>query len=179
MYDAQRNVEEEIYDYFADSLKVKHLVATPDLYQSLRLKLAEASKSNPLLATAMANAARVDKDLDLVSAAKAAAVIETLDEIAYGASGEFLLARRAIMEGAAPPPETAATASERAKLQEQREASCQAGRAMGQGTADAPRTASGTREVLRRQREGPNRRPLLQRRQSGRKLIRQYSVDKD
>jgi hypothetical protein len=60
------------------------------LFQSLRLKVAEASRGNPLLAEALAKAARVNANTDLVSAAQAAAVIETLDEIAFGASREFL-----------------------------------------------------------------------------------------
>ncbi len=120
MYDPQREVEEAIYDYFADGLKTKHLVPTPDLQQTLRLKMAEASKSNPLLAAAMAKAANVSQDLDLVSAAKAAAVVEALDEVATGNSGDFLLARRAIMEGASPPPEATLSAADKAKFSEMR-----------------------------------------------------------
>jgi len=121
MYDPQREVEEAIYDYFADGLKTKHLVPTPDLQQTLRLKMAEASKSNPLLAAAMAKAANVSQDLDLVSAAKAAAVVEALDDVATGNSGDFLLARRAIMEGAMPPPEATLSASDKAKFSEMRD----------------------------------------------------------
>jgi hypothetical protein len=105
MYDSQREVEEAIYDYFAESLKTKTLVATPDLFQSITLKLAEASKTNPLLAKALADAAHVDKDLDLVSAAKTQAVVEDLDKIADGNSGEYLLTRKAIIAG--PRPATA------------------------------------------------------------------------
>ncbi len=104
MYDAQREVEEAIYDHFAESLKNKQLVPSPDLFQSLRLKLTEASRDNPLLAKAIADAANVDKDLDLFSAAKTQAVVETLDEIAYGNSGEFVAARQAIMDGPAAKP---------------------------------------------------------------------------
>jgi hypothetical protein len=118
MYDPQREIEDAIYDYFAESLKTKQLNASPDLFQSVRLKLAEASKTNPLLAAAIAKAANVDKDLDLVAAAKTAAVVETLDEVAYGTSAEYLAARRAIMEGAAPPPETVQNPADRAKLAE-------------------------------------------------------------
>jgi hypothetical protein len=95
-YDPRREVEESIYDYFARRLAAKKLHTSPDLYQSLRLKMAEAARTNKLLAQAMAAAAGVSPDLDLVSAAKAAAVVETLDDIAYGASGEFLKAQDAI-----------------------------------------------------------------------------------
>jgi hypothetical protein len=95
-YDPRREVEEAIYDYFARRLVATKLHTSPDLYQSLRLKMAEAARQNALLAQAMAAAAGVSPEIDLVSAAKAAAVVETLDEIAYGASGEFLKAQDAI-----------------------------------------------------------------------------------
>ena len=51
-------------------------------------------------------------------AAKTAAVVETLDEIAYGTSAEYLAARRAIMQGASPPPEAVQNPTDRAKLAE-------------------------------------------------------------
>jgi hypothetical protein len=120
MYDPQREIEEAIYDHFADGLKNKQLNASPDLFQSVRLKLAEASKTNPLLASALANANHVDKDMDLVSAAKTAAVVETLDEIAYGNSGEYIAARRAIMEGPMPGADAAANPADQAKRAELR-----------------------------------------------------------
>ncbi len=60
------------------------------------MKLAEASKTNPLLAQAMAQAAGVSTELDLVAAARAAAVVETLDDVAYGNSGDYRLAIPAI-----------------------------------------------------------------------------------
>lgn len=99
MYDPQREVEEAIYDHFAQSLAAKVLVPSTDWAQTLRLKLAEASRHNPLLGQALAKAAGVSAEIDMVSAAKAAAVVETLDEIAYGNSGEYLAARRAILAG--------------------------------------------------------------------------------
>ncbi|HEX4144351.1 MAG TPA: hypothetical protein VHY91_12655 [Pirellulales bacterium] len=95
-YDPRREVEEAIYDYFAQQLAAKKLHTSPDLYQTLRLKMAEAARHNSLLAAAMTAAQGVSHNLDLVSAAKAAAVVETLDEIAYGASGEFLKAQDAV-----------------------------------------------------------------------------------
>jgi hypothetical protein len=120
MYDPQREIEEAIYDHFADGLKNEQLNASPDLFQSVRLKLAEASKTNPLLASALASANHVDKDMDLVSAAKTAAVVETLDEIAYGNSGEYIAARRAIMEGPVPGADAAANPADQAKRAELR-----------------------------------------------------------
>jgi hypothetical protein len=99
MYDPKREIEEEIFDHFAELLETQTLVPSPDLFQSLRLKMAEASKSNPLLAQALAQAAQVNAETDLVAAAKAAAVVETLDEIAYSCSDDFLDARDLLMAG--------------------------------------------------------------------------------
>ncbi len=100
MYDPRRDVEEAVYDHFSLQMERSILTQSPDIKQSLRQKMAEASKQNPLLAKALAEAANVDENLDLVSAAKAAAVVESLDEIAYAASGEFLRAFNAISAGA-------------------------------------------------------------------------------
>lgn len=99
MYDPRREVEEAIFDHFAHLLATQTLVPSPDLFQSLRLKVAEASKSNPLLAEALAKAAKVNVETDLVSAAKAAAVVETLDEIAFSCSGDYSDARELLMAG--------------------------------------------------------------------------------
>jgi hypothetical protein len=99
MFDARREVEEAVFDHFALGMEQKVLQPSPDAFQSLRLKVAEASKSNPLLAKALAASAGVSDEMDLVSAAKAAAVVETLDEIAFGASGDYLSAREAIVQG--------------------------------------------------------------------------------
>ncbi len=96
MYDPRREVEEAIFDYFAGCLDQKSLAPSPSWYQSLRQKLAEASRQNRALADALAKAANVNANMDLVAAAKAAAVVETLDEIAFGASREFLEAREAL-----------------------------------------------------------------------------------
>jgi hypothetical protein len=99
MYDPQREIEEAIYDHFAQLMEEKDLHPTADLFQALRLKMAEASKTSPLLANALAASANVSAQMDLASAAKTAAVIETLDEIAYDASREFDAAQRAIVDG--------------------------------------------------------------------------------
>ncbi len=96
MYDPRREVEQAIYDHFASSLDTRTLTPSSDLYQSLRLRVAQMSSTNSLLSKALAKAAGVGAETDLVAAARAAAVVETLDEVAYGASGEFLDARQAI-----------------------------------------------------------------------------------
>ncbi len=98
-YDPQREVEEAIYDYFATRLMTQRLHVSPDLYQTLRLKVANAAKKNALLAQAFAQAAGVSPDMDLVSAAKAVAVVETLDEVAYGSSGQFTKSLEALKAG--------------------------------------------------------------------------------
>jgi hypothetical protein len=103
MYDPQREIEEAIYDHFAHLIEEKDLHPTADLFQALRLKVAEASKNSPLLAQALAASANVSAQMDLVSAAKTAAVIETLDEIAYRAGREFDTAQQAIADGPLPP----------------------------------------------------------------------------
>jgi hypothetical protein len=98
-YDPRREVEEAIFDYFATRLVTQRLNVSPDLYQTLRLKVASATKQNPLLAQAFAQAAGVSPEMDLVAAAKAVAVVETLDEVAYGNSGQFLKALDALKSG--------------------------------------------------------------------------------
>lgn len=102
LYDPRREIEEAIFDHFATALQVRELAPTPSLLQLVRLKLAEAARNNPLLAEALARAANVNASMDLVAAARAAAVVETLDEIAFGSSREFLAARKWLT---AEPPE--------------------------------------------------------------------------
>lgn len=99
MYDPRRQVEETVFDHFARRMVTGDLTPTPDLYQFLRLKLAEAASGNPLLAEALAKANNVSAEMDLVAAAKAGAVIEALDEIAFGASDEFEIAWEALRAG--------------------------------------------------------------------------------
>lgn len=99
MYEPTREIEERVFDHFAVSLAEKTLVPSQTWYQSLRVSLAQAAKVTPLLGRALARANDVSPDIDLVAAARAAAVVETLDEIAYGASGEFLDAREALLAG--------------------------------------------------------------------------------
>ena len=99
MYDPRRWIEESIYDHFAAQLESGILTPSSSWYQTLRLRLAEASEVAPLLGRLLARAADVSPEMDLVAAAKAGTVIENLDDIAYGASGEFLDARVAIRAG--------------------------------------------------------------------------------
>jgi hypothetical protein len=99
MYDPRREVEEAIYNHFAEKMVTTDIHPTADAFQALRLTVAEASKSNPLLATALASAANVNADMDLVAAAKAAAVVEALDEIAKQSSADFLAAQEAMRAG--------------------------------------------------------------------------------
>jgi hypothetical protein len=96
MYDPGREVKETIYDHFANRLIHQELEPSPDAVQALREKLAGLSKYNPWLAQALAKANNVSEHLDLESAAKAAAVIETLDEIAAEALRHYDTARLAM-----------------------------------------------------------------------------------
>ncbi len=99
LYDPSREIEEAVFDHFGHLVGEKDLTPSPDLFQSLRQRVAEASKANPLLAKALAAAADVSAEMDLVAGAKAAALIETLDEIAYKASSDFRDALSAMRGG--------------------------------------------------------------------------------
>ncbi len=89
MYDPSREIEQGIYDRFASGMKSQTFTAQQNFFQMLRQRLANASSTRPLLAQALARAAGVNLQSDLASAARAAAVLETLDTIAYGASDDF------------------------------------------------------------------------------------------
>lgn len=99
MYEPGREIEEAVYDYFSQQLIASRLNPSSNWSQALRLKLAQASKVTPLLGQALAKVNDVSPELDLVAAARTAAVVETLDEVAQGASREFLAARDAIRGG--------------------------------------------------------------------------------
>lgn len=90
IHDHAREIEQRVFDYFATSLAEKNVQPSHSLYQSFRLRLAEMARGNPLLAQAIAASNSVHADTDLVSAARAVAMVETLDEVAYSCSGEFL-----------------------------------------------------------------------------------------
>lgn len=96
MYDPTREVQEAVFDHFAELLRQRPMQPEGSWYHDLRLRMAEASQANPLLAQALAGAVGVSADLDLVAAAKAAAVVETLDETAFGAGDDYELARAVI-----------------------------------------------------------------------------------
>jgi hypothetical protein len=99
MYSPDREVKEAIYDHFAQLMVARELTPSPDALQALRQKVAELSRYNPWLARALARANNVSEHMDLGSAAKAAAAIETLDEIAEGASERYVTARQALLAG--------------------------------------------------------------------------------
>jgi hypothetical protein len=99
MYAPGREVEQGIFDHFATNMIDKEMVPTPNLAQSLRLRMAQASKTNPVLTRALAAVAGVNADTDLVTAAKTLAVIETLFEIADSNSRELLDALDAVYGG--------------------------------------------------------------------------------
>jgi hypothetical protein len=99
MYEPGREIEQIVYDHFAERMRDKSLQPTADLMQSLRGRFAEVAAANPQIARALANAAGVGPDTDLVSAARALTVIETLDRFAMGNSAEFRRARSALLEG--------------------------------------------------------------------------------
>jgi hypothetical protein len=99
MYDPGREIKEAIYDHFAQSMIHKHLQPSPDAWQWLRQKVAGVSQGNRWLARALARANNVSEHMDLQSAAKAAAVIETLDEIAEQQMNDYYAAREAIQAG--------------------------------------------------------------------------------
>lgn len=96
MYEPTREIQEAVFDHFAASLVERVLSVSPTVYQSLRLRVAEFANGNELLSRAVAGAAGVNPETDLVAAAKAAAVVELLDRVAYQASNEFAGARYAI-----------------------------------------------------------------------------------
>ena len=99
MYDPAREVQETIYDYFATCMAQKTLTPSPDARDLLIQKAAALSKDLPWLARALAHANDVGEDMDLEAAAKAAAVVGTLDEIAEGNLNAFAEARAAIAAG--------------------------------------------------------------------------------
>ena len=97
MYSPAREIEQAIFDHFAAGLQDRELSGSWDEYHALRIKLAESAKKSPLLAKALARAAGVNEEMDLVSAAKTAAIVETLDEAAFSASRQFAAAWEAFM----------------------------------------------------------------------------------
>ncbi len=99
MYDPGREVQEAIYNEFARCMKHGVLTPSPDAYQLLRQKLAAMSTDTPWLKRALARVNSISEQQDLEAAARAAAVIETLDDIAEENLNGFAEARQAIMTG--------------------------------------------------------------------------------
>jgi hypothetical protein len=99
MYDPAREVQEAIYDDFAQRMIRHPLTPSPDLWQALRQQLASAAKHSPWLARALARAGNVSERMDLEAAAKAATVIEVLDQIVEESVQTFAAARQAVMMG--------------------------------------------------------------------------------
>lgn len=131
MYDPGREVKEAVYDYFAKCLVDKQLEPSPDAYQSLRTKVAGLAKTNPWLAKALAKTNNVSEHIDLEAAAKAAAVIETLDEIADDALRRYLFARKVVTTADL----NRLPAAERASAQSYRRAHSDLANQFGRGTA--------------------------------------------
>ena len=99
MYDPAREVQEAVYDHFAQQMMQGTMHPSPDALQALREKLAQVSESNIWLRRALARASGVSEQMDLASAAKAAAVVETLDDIAERNRDQFIYARTAFLTG--------------------------------------------------------------------------------
>lgn len=108
MYDPAREVQEAIYDAFAARMISHPLNPSPDLRQALRQQLASLAKDKPWLSRALARVNQVSEQMDLEAAAKAATVIEILDQIVQSNLQEFSAAFSAIMaaplEGAEQAP---------------------------------------------------------------------------
>ncbi len=68
MYEPAREIEEAVFDRFATQLVDRPLDPAPELFDSLMVKVAAAASQNTLLAGALARAAGVGNDVDLVGA---------------------------------------------------------------------------------------------------------------
>jgi uncharacterized damage-inducible protein DinB len=96
-YEATREIKEKIFDVFAQYMRERQLTPSPTIYQSLRQTLAGMSKDRPWLAQFLAETNNVSQYTDLDAAARAAAVVESLDNIADASAAEFIHARDALM----------------------------------------------------------------------------------
>lgn len=99
VYDPSREVQELIFDHFADGMIRKTLRPSPDEFQRLREKLAKMARQVPWVANALARAHDVSARMDLEAAARTAAVIEVLDEIAEENLNDFAAAFPALLTG--------------------------------------------------------------------------------
>jgi hypothetical protein len=96
LYDPRREVEEAIFDHFSSELVTKTYNPSLSLYQELRLKVVELADGDSLVADVIRQQENVGTTMDLVAAAKAQSVIETLDEIAFGTGQQYLDAYTAL-----------------------------------------------------------------------------------
>ncbi|MEQ8786273.1 MAG: hypothetical protein RIC55_08235 [Pirellulaceae bacterium] len=99
MYSPGREVKQSVYNHFARQMTEGVMTPAPDLFQSLRQTVAGAAKTNPWLARVLASTSNVSVYMDLESAAKAAAVIETLDQIAAATSDDYQTAHMTLLAG--------------------------------------------------------------------------------
>ncbi len=104
LYDPLREIQQAVYVHFARQLQQRRLALRPESVQQVRIKLAQAAQGNPALAALLARLHGVDPSMDLLSAARTAAVVETLDKIAYENSRQFAAAWAALLD---PPAENA------------------------------------------------------------------------
>jgi hypothetical protein len=95
MYSPRRQIEQAIYDHFAQQMRDGHLTPSLNWYHTLRLNLAQAADNNPALGKALANVVGVNENIDLVAAAKLGAVVESLDAIAKKSSSDYQSVRSA------------------------------------------------------------------------------------
>ena len=99
VYDPRVEIEDSIYNYFADCLRQRDLIPDADPMQKAKLTLAEASKTNPSLGRLLAQLNNVNPSMDLVAAAKAAHTLEHLDRAALGSGRQFMDAMFALTSG--------------------------------------------------------------------------------
>jgi len=99
LYEPGREIKEAVYDHFAECMREKTYEASLDTKQKLVQSLAKLSKQNALLARVLARANNVSEHMDLVSAARAAAAVEALDQVANAHARAFHVALDAIMYG--------------------------------------------------------------------------------
>ncbi len=102
LYDPLREIQQAVYNHFAWHLQHRRLTMRPSDVQQVRIRLAQAAKNNPALAALLARLHGVSPSMDLLSAARTAAVVEELDRIAYAQSTRFATAWAALLE---PLPE--------------------------------------------------------------------------
>jgi len=97
-YGPLRDIKNQIYSHFCAQMRAKPIRPAPNTLQLIRQNLANLARYNPWLARALAKTSNVSEHMDLAAAARAAAVIESLDGIARKCARDFLAAREAIRD---------------------------------------------------------------------------------